>query len=172
MTSLQKCSCYKKGSTQNNSKTSLRNHLSWEFFLSQGNQYLCQSHVVDVQGGQLDLVMMNRYYGWYADFGHLDVIPYQVTPDIRNCHVIFNHKLIIMSEYGADTVAGLHGDNFFVGELVWNFADFMTMPGLTRVVGNKKGVFTRERQPKAAAHLLRCRYHKLFQMNTDDLYCK
>lgn len=32
---------------------------------------------------------------------------------------------------------------------------------LTRVVGNKKGIFTRERQPKASAKLLRCRYHKL-----------
>ena len=28
----------------------------------------------------------------------------------------------------------------------------------TRVVGNKKGVLTRQRQPKAAGHLLRDRY--------------
>lgn len=27
-----------------------------------------------------------------------------------------------------------------------------------RVVGNKKGIFTRERQPKASAHLVRKRY--------------
>lgn len=31
----------------------------------------------------------------------------------------------------------------------------------TRVGGNKKGVFTRARQPKAAAHLLRQRYFAL-----------
>lgn len=30
-----------------------------------------------------------------------------------------------------------------------------------RVGGNKKGVFTRNRQPKAAAHFLRKRYHSL-----------
>lgn len=32
-----------------------------------------------------------------------------------------------------------------------------------RVGGNKKGVFTRNRQPKGAAHLLRKRYHSLAQ---------
>lgn len=31
----------------------------------------------------------------------------------------------------------------------------------TRVGGNKKGVFTRNRQPKSAAHLLRERYFSL-----------
>ena len=31
----------------------------------------------------------------------------------------------------------------------------------TRVAGNKKGIFTRDRQPKAAAHLVRKRYWKI-----------
>lgn len=35
--------------------------------------------------------------------------------------------------------------------------------GITRIVGNRKGIFTRERQPKASAHLLRTRYHLLAQ---------
>lgn len=33
--------------------------------------------------------------------------------------------------------------------------------GITRVGGNKKGVFTRNRQPKASAHLLRKRNFQL-----------
>ena len=37
-----------------------------------------------------------------------------------------------------------------VGEQVWNFADFATTSGIMRVGGNKKGVFTRDRRPKAA----------------------
>jgi beta-galactosidase/beta-glucuronidase len=41
---------------------------------------------------------------------------------------------------------------------VWNFADFMTKQAPKRVYGNRKGVFTRQRQPKAAAHLLRRRW--------------
>jgi beta-glucuronidase len=45
-----------------------------------------------------------------------------------------------------------------VGEQIWNFADFATRSGIARVDGNKKGVFTRERRPKAAAHALRRRW--------------
>ena len=49
----------------------------------------------------------------------------------------------------------------FVGEMIWNFADFMTKQDITRVVGNKKGIFTRQRQPKTSAKHLRKRYWKL-----------
>jgi beta-glucuronidase len=48
--------------------------------------------------------------------------------------------------------------DFVVGEHVWNFADFATRQGITRVGGNKKGIFTRQRQPKAAAFVLRERW--------------
>ena len=37
----------------------------------------------------------------------------------------------------------------------------MTSQGVTRVVGNRKGVFTRGRQPKLAAHTVRSRYLQL-----------
>jgi beta-glucuronidase len=42
-----------------------------------------------------------------------------------------------------------------IGEHVWNFADFGTAQAVHRPGGNHKGVFTRDRQPKAAAWLLR-----------------
>ncbi|GKT51572.1 beta-glucuronidase [Colletotrichum spaethianum] len=92
-------------------------------------------------------------------------------------------KHIIRSEYGADTLAGLHtiGDvpwseeyqsrvlemshrvfdrvDSVVGEHVWNFADFQTPSSfIFWVDGNKKGVFTRDRRPKMAAHVLRKRW--------------
>ena len=95
-----------------------------------------------------------------------------------------------MTEYGSDTISGFHtlpsyvwtedyqcdmvtnhfqvfddlrrqDNSGFVGEMIWNFADFMTKQEITRVGGNKKGVFTRQRQPKASAHLLRRRYFYL-----------
>jgi beta-galactosidase/beta-glucuronidase len=47
-----------------------------------------------------------------------------------------------------------------VGEQMWNFADFTTTSGIMRVGGNRKGAFTRDRQPKAAAHYLRSRWRK------------
>jgi beta-galactosidase/beta-glucuronidase len=46
----------------------------------------------------------------------------------------------------------------FIGEQVWHFTDFQTSQGVMRVQGNKKGVFTRERKPKMAAHYLRERW--------------
>ena len=47
-----------------------------------------------------------------------------------------------------------------VGGQIWNFADFATAPGILCADGNKKGVFTRERRPKAAAHMLRRRWRR------------
>lgn len=91
----------------------------------------------------------------------------------------------MMSEYGADTVAGLHtaGAEMFseefqvefyrrldaeldkrpwlVGEFVWNFADYDTVQGPMRVDGNKKGLFTRNRRPKLGMHFLRQRWAEI-----------
>lgn len=56
-----------------------------------------------------------------------------------------------------------------IGEMIWNFADFATKQEIKRVVGNKKGIFTRDRQPKASAHLLRKRY---LAIATGEEMCK
>ena len=53
----------------------------------------------------------------------------------------------------------------FVGEQVWNFADFATSQGLMRVQGNKKGIFTRDRKPKLVAHYFRDRWTKIPDFN-------
>ncbi|XP_064612321.1 beta-glucuronidase-like isoform X2 [Liolophura sinensis] len=134
----------------------------------------------------VDIVCVNQYYGWYSDTGHTEVIGLQLRHNLRSWYQKFG-KPMIVTEYGADTIPGLHRDpsfvfteeyqrdfmgeyhkvfdqlrgDFLVGEMVWNFADFLTDQGITRVVGNKKGVLTRQRQPKAAAFLLRERYYYL-----------
>lgn len=130
-----------------------------------------------------DVLMLNRYYGWYIEPGDLA----QAEEALRTELLAWagDGKPIIMTEYGADTMPGLHGtqalpwteefqDEFLamyhrvfdgidavVGEQVWCFADFTTTPGPMRVGGNRKGVFTRDRQPKAAARTLRTRWHAL-----------
>ncbi|MCP4749729.1 MAG: beta-glucuronidase [Proteobacteria bacterium] len=131
-----------------------------------------------------DALCLNRYFGWYIDGGNLD----KAAMDLENELNAWNNlhgKPIIVTEYGADTVAGLHQDppimwseeyqcefldsyhrvfdklEFVVGEHVWNFADFATSQGINRVDGNKKGVFTRHRRPKAAAFLLKERWLKM-----------
>jgi len=51
-------------------------------------------------------------------------------------------------------------DNF-VGEQLWNFADFATKKGINRVQGNKKGVFTRQREPKMVVRSLSERWNSI-----------
>jgi beta-glucuronidase len=52
------------------------------------------------------------------------------------------------------------------GEHLWNFAGFQTSLGIVRVDGNRKGAFTRDRRPKAVAHLLRKRWTGLSTLAT------
>jgi len=131
-----------------------------------------------------DVVCVNRYYSWYTDSGHLELIEFQLEKDLRDWYEKFK-KPVFLTEYGADTIAGFHQDppimfteeyqcqmleryhrvldrlDFIIGEHVWNFADFATKQDIVRVVGNKKGVFTRQRQPKAAAFLLKRRWSSM-----------
>jgi len=130
-----------------------------------------------------DVLMLNRYYGWYANTG--DLAAAELAWEEELTAWAGEGKPIIITEYGADTYPGLHSVvagnpwseeyqieylemnhrlfdriDAVVGEHVWNFADFTTTSGIMRVGGNKKGVFTRDRQPKAAAHYLRSRWNR------------
>ena len=140
----------------------------------------------DVVAQYVDVISLNRYYGWYSDSGHPEVVPYQLSYDLDNWYQV-RKKPIMISEYGAGTIDGFHKDpstmftedyqvdlltayfpildkyrkTFLVGELVWTFADFQTDQSSRRVDGNKKGLFTRQRQPKEAAKVVRQRYLSL-----------
>ena len=129
-----------------------------------------------------DVLMLNRYYGWYVHTGDLGAAEAAWTQELEGW--AREGKPIIITEYGADTYPGLHSVtptpwteeyqieyldmnhrvfdriDAVVGEQMWNFADFATTPGIMRVGGNKKGAFTRDRQPKAAAHALRRRWRR------------
>jgi beta-glucuronidase len=129
-----------------------------------------------------DVLMLNRYYGWYVNTGELDAAERAWEEELKGW--ASEGKPIIITEYGADTYPGLHSVvpqpwseeyqveyldmnhrvfdriDAVVGEQMWNFADFVTTSGIMRVGGNKKGAFTRDRQPKAAAHALRRRWRK------------
>lgn len=59
------------------------------------------------QGKHLDIISFNRYNGWYANPGHLDMITQRVIQEAEAWHQKYN-KPVLMSEYGADTYEGLH----------------------------------------------------------------
>ena len=135
----------------------------------------------DLIADLFDVNCLNRYFGWYSQTGDLEAAEIALETELRGWADKFDRPMI-MTEYGADTLVGLHSvasvpfsEEFQVdmlemyhrvfdripamaGEHVWNFADFQTSIGIRRVDGNKKGVFTRDRKPKAAAHSLRTRW--------------
>ncbi|KAL2836890.1 glycoside hydrolase family 2 protein [Aspergillus pseudodeflectus] len=140
------------------------------------------THATDKIADLFDVLCLNRYYGWYKNTGDLQGAEAALEKDLRAWQAAYSDKPIIISEYGADTQAGLHAIqdvpwseeyqvrflemyhgvfdrlDAVVGEHVWSFADFQTSLQVFRVDGNKKGVFTRDRRPKAAAFALRRRW--------------
>jgi beta-glucuronidase len=144
--------------------------------------------LVGVMGSPLDwldladVVCINRYWGWYSQAGQIDAGAEFLAQELDGLYEQLG-KPIMITEFGADTMAGAHSDPpemwseeyqteflrayldvaaerpFVAGLHVWNFADFKTGQGTRRAIGlNMKGVFTRDRRPKMAAHFLRERW--------------
>ena len=146
-----------------------------------------------------DVISLNRYYSWYDDYGRLDQVFDRLSKDLSNWRLTYPTKPILMSEYGADTIPGLHNDpplmfteeyqkdfyaayhaafdtvssllhpdtGYFIGEFPFTMFDFGTEQSINRVGGlNHKGLFTRQRQPKAAAFMIKNRYEQLELVKT------
>lgn len=150
--------------------------------------------------GLVDIIGINRYYGWYAlERLGISAKPGDIVAGIRamdDCLEQFAATYdapIVVSEFGADTIAGMHSmwqlqfteefqtrylaeqielfasKPYVAGMHIWNFADFYTNQSPVRMVGNRKGLFTRERQPKQAAFAVR----RLWAGRDDmGLYCR
>jgi beta-glucuronidase len=133
-----------------------------------------------------DFISLNRYYGWYVLGGYdIDAAEGALRSELEGWKAKNLNKPFVFTEYGADTDGGLHklpsvqwsqeyqietlemnhrvfdAYDFVKGEQVWAFADFQTGEGIHRVDGNKKGIFTRQRQPKAAAFYFKQRWEGL-----------
>jgi beta-glucuronidase len=130
-----------------------------------------------------DVIGFNAYPGWYGGGAPLhETREYfrKLLDEVRE----LTGKPILMSEFGADAMTGLHSlpsslwtedyqsdliqslidvlreKDYIAGEHVWAFADIHTAQNHFRAHGNRKGLFTRERQPKLAAHILRQRWRE------------
>jgi beta-glucuronidase len=126
-----------------------------------------------------DVVCLNRYYGWYTEHGQLDEGCARLSAELDELHEKYP-KPLLLTEFGADTIPGWHAQPpemfseeyqaemltryievlnnkpYVVGQHVWNLCDFKTGQAVHRMGGmNFKGVFTRDRRPKLAAHRLR-----------------
>ena len=136
--------------------------------------------------GLSDFVCLNRYYGWYIQGGYeISDAEENFRREMDAWQARSLNRPFVFTEYGGDTLSSEHklpsvmwsqeyqrevlemihrvfdSYDFVQGEQVWNFADFQTGEGIMRVNGNKKGVFTRQRQPKDAAFLLKARWDSI-----------
>ncbi len=132
-----------------------------------------------------DFLSLNRYYGWYLMGGYEIADAEAAFRREMDAWAAKNlNKPVVFTEYGADTNPAEHklpsvmwsqeyqveylkmchrvfdSYPFVAGEMVWNFADFQTTEGILRMNGNKKGIFTRQRQPKQAAYYYKERWEK------------
>jgi beta-glucuronidase len=127
----------------------------------------------------VDVTCLNRYYGWYTQSGQIDLGLEYLDNEIELIHKLYP-KPLIFSEFGTDTIPGHHAQPpemfseeyqaefltkqirltdekpFVVGQHIWNMCDFKTSQAVHRMAAyNYKGVFTRDRRPKLAAHRVR-----------------
>lgn len=132
----------------------------------------------------VDVLSLNRYNGWYSQSGQIDVGVRRLSREIDLIHERFPGPFIL-SEFGTDTIPGHHAEPpemfseeyqaeflakyialldskpFVVGQHIWNLCDFKTSQGTIRMGAyNYKGVFTRDRRPKLAAHRVRALWQK------------
>ncbi len=109
----------------------------------------------------------------------------EITLYLQQFGINADYAMKLYRVYGADTIAGMHDINeglfseeyqtaflkaysqvfdelpYITGEHIWNFADFATAENIKRVQGNKKGIFTRTREPKMAAFFIKERWNKM-----------
>ncbi|CAF1528414.1 unnamed protein product [Adineta steineri] len=62
----------------------------------------------DVAAPFFDLICINRYYSWYDQEGRLDQITMRLSQNLAEWRKLYPTKPLMMSEYGADTIPGLH----------------------------------------------------------------
>jgi len=132
----------------------------------------------------VDVIGLNFYYGWYSQCGDLDKAVERLEADLERIHSRHPEKPILITEFGAGAVAGIHtmppemwseeyqsefirrymgvfrSKAYVKGVHIWNLADFKTPQSPGRVVLNRKGVFTRTREPKMAAYTAKEEFEK------------
>ncbi|MCS7120007.1 MAG: glycoside hydrolase family 2 TIM barrel-domain containing protein [Nitrososphaerota archaeon] len=127
----------------------------------------------------IDVICQNIYYGWYFNFGDLETSRRLLKETLETLHAKQPNKPIIVTEFGAEAIAGLHSDppemwteeyqaefirtywevltstDYVAGGHIWNFADFRTPQGVLRTILNRKGIFTRTREPKYSTKVVK-----------------
>lgn len=136
-------------------------------------------HLEDKALDMVDVLCFNFYYGWYTLCGDLEAASRTLGKVLDELHGKHPDKPLVVTEFGADAIAGVHRDppemwseeyqaeliktywniilskKYVVGGHIWNFADFRVGQSPGRTTLNRKGVFTRTRDPKLSAKIVK-----------------
>ena len=144
--------------------------------VSMAATFLHEIETMDAE--EFDFIGYNAYPGWYFEQGKPQNIKLWLEAQFKQLWTVFK-KPILLAEFGADALPGLHDEYNLMwteeyqsemlrqflefaeecphccGAHIWNFADFKVGQHTGRIVLNWKGLFTRDRHPKLAAHQVR-----------------
>ena len=133
----------------------------------------------------VDVISVNIYLGWYKYPGDLNKGIEEAEKILDELHKMYPDKPILITEFGAGAIHGFHHDppvmwseeyqaefikryihmlkkkSYVIGMHIWNFADFRTPQSARRAILNRKGLFTRTRQPKLAVKIVKEEYNKI-----------
>jgi beta-glucuronidase len=136
--------------------------------------FVTHKHLSDISLDLVDVLCHNFYYGWYTLSGDLAAAEKRLSETLDEIHQKFPDRPMIVTEFGADAIDGIHKDppemwseeyqaeliktywkvllskDYVVGGHIWNFADFRVGQSPGRTTLNRKGIFTRTRDPKAS----------------------
>ncbi|RLF17150.1 MAG: glycoside hydrolase family 2 protein [Thermoprotei archaeon] len=142
-------------------------------------------HTEDKALEAVDVISLNIYLGWYKYPGEIDEGVREAERILDKVHEMYPDKPILITEFGAGAVSGFHHDppvmwseeyqaefirkyiemlkrkEYIIGMHIWNFADFRTPQSARRVILNRKGLFTRTRQPKLAVKIVKEEFNKI-----------
>lgn len=136
-------------------------------------------HLDDKALDLVDVLCHNFYYGWYIHSGDLEEAKKLLSETLDEIHKRFPDKPIIITEFGAGAIAGIHkhppemwseeyqaeliktywkvflSKDYVAGGHIWNFADFRVGQSTGRTTLNRKGIFTRTRDPKLSVGVVK-----------------
>ncbi len=145
--------------------------------------FASSKHLDDKALDLVDVLCHNFYYGWYSYSGDLQEAEKVLSETLDEIHKRHPEKPIIITEFGAGAIAGVHkhppemwseeyqaefiktywkvflSKDYVAGGHIWNFADFRVGQSTRRTTENRKGIFTRTRDPKLSVGVVK----KLFK---------
>jgi len=131
----------------------------------------------------VDIICTNVYRMPFAVQGDWEEVKRLVTGQVDGFYERYK-KPVIVTEFGVGTISGFHSDGsenwteehqvrhlttyldifekrpWIVGIHIWVLNDFKAQQHTARVIFNRKGLFSRDREPKLAAHVIAKRWRK------------